>query len=605
MLLRATLVSLPALAVACGKDSESNSGGHGNGAHGGTGATAGEAGDNGTGGSGAHGGTMTGGRGGSGTAAAAGDGDDLPGGAPGKGGSGGSDGGTGARGGSGARGGTGPRGGTGGDTTSEAGSDAGGSPAAGEPGTGGTATGGAGTGGTGTGGTIQGTGGAAGEGPTEHGLYVGTTGSDTNSGTREHPFATLAHAASLAESGETITFLDGTFVTTSTATAITIKSGVDIVAENPGAVTLQSTGGALVDLLGTTHITGITFTGFATPIRAASVNGVVTLSRFTFLTCASATTPAVEASSGATVYLLGTGSATWSHCSTIAHASGTATLNVQDGAIEYPAAASAAAFKLDGESTLEVLDLDATAGGASFATISGTAYAKVHDSGVRTNGAPGFVMHEDASLHFHGSELSIAPSSAIYPCVDSQMSGAGSIAILDSGVHGCSAAVSGTAATTTVDESEIYDMGVAGLDLSGTGGVSVTDSWFHDTAAAGIWLGSAPGTNAFELVLRGTRVEGATSGIILDGSDASTWDLGTLAEPGSNILLGTTSLTVMATGFVSAVSNTWHANAQGADAGGLYSAGGAPGAVLEVTSGTGVNYNDSGGATIRLAQNAP
>jgi hypothetical protein len=97
--------------------------------------------------------------------------------------------------------------------------------------------------------------------------------------------------------------------------------------------------------------------------------------------------------------------------------------------------------------------------------------------------------------------------------------------------------------------------------------------------------------------------------VILNGTNASSIDLGTLAEPGGNTFLQhtaaqNTALELQVRGVtVQAVGNTWTPNQQGADAEGHYSVKTAK--VLEdstaVTSG--INYlKPYATATIRLAQ---
>jgi hypothetical protein len=49
-----------------------------------------------------------------------------------------------------------------------------------------------------------------------HGLYIREEGDDTADGTREAPFETLAHAASVAQAGDTIVFLDGAYTLSTT-----------------------------------------------------------------------------------------------------------------------------------------------------------------------------------------------------------------------------------------------------------------------------------------------------------------------------------------------------------------------------------------------------
>ena len=95
------------------------------------------------------------------------------------------------------------------------------------------------------------------------------------------------------------------------------------------------------------------------------------------------------------------------------------------------------------------------------------------------------------------------------------------------------------------------------------------------------------------------------------GSAASTYDLGTAASPGNNVIQGNTTgsqttglLVDVAAGVtVSAVGNTFAAGVQGANALGKYQLGTAPcsASSCNLTSGAGANYRITSG-TLRLAQ---
>jgi hypothetical protein len=95
------------------------------------------------------------------------------------------------------------------------------------------------------------------------------------------------------------------------------------------------------------------------------------------------------------------------------------------------------------------------------------------------------------------------------------------------------------------------------------------------------------------------------TGFELAGDAGSSWDLGTLADPGGNTFVATTTSLLVSNAnvpTVSAVGNTWAPSVQDADSDGHYAAVGA-GGVLEVTSGSGQNYDDTIGITLRLAEN--
>lgn len=97
--------------------------------------------------------------------------------------------------------------------------------------------------------------------------------------------------------------------------------------------------------------------------------------------------------------------------------------------------------------------------------------------------------------------------------------------------------------------------------------------------------------------------------IILDASNASTLDFGTLADPGGNTFSNANTAVsalriAMTASYVSAVGNTWAAT-QGADGTGHYAASGT-GAKLEITTDVagGQNYvKPYATTTLLLAQN--
>jgi hypothetical protein len=117
----------------------------------------------------------------------------------------------------------------------------------------------------------------------------------------------------------------------------------------------------------------------------------------------------------------------------------------------------------------------------------------------------------------------------------------------------------------------------------------------------------------YALTATGTTFATGTGGtaIVLQGDAASTFDLGSVASDGGNVVgvaAAATGLRVsVAAGVaVDAIGNTWKANVQGADANGRYSVALCGGTTpCAVTSGSGGNFvfQDSGaGAALRLAK---
>ena len=142
-----------------------------------------------------------------------------------------------------------------------------------------------------------------------------------------------------------------------------------------------------------------------------------------------------------------------------------------------------------------------------------------------------------------------------------------------------------------------------------------------NTFSGGIWMGLT--TKTYQLKLRGMLIidnkstagsnanSSANSGVTMAGNASSSFDLGTAASPGTNLILGNTSsaqtsglnVAVAAGVTVNAVGNTFAPNLQGANAQGMYQLGTAPcsASSCNLTSGAGANYRVTSG-TLRLAQ---
>lgn len=161
------------------------------------------------------------------------------------------------------------------------------------------------------------------------------------------------------------------------------------------------------------------------------------------------------------------------------------------------------------------------------------------------------------------------------------------------------------------------DLSLGEVDGNATSDPAANARSFH----GGIWMGLA--TKSHVLKLRGTSVvdnkstagsnanSSSNSGVTMAGNAASSFDLGTVASPGNNVIQGNTSspqtaglnVEVAAGVTVSAVGNAFMPNVQGANAQGKYQLGTSPcgASSCNVTSGVGANYRVTSG-TLRLAQ---
>ena len=467
--------------------------------------------------------------------------------------------------------------------------------------------------------TVGGAGGAGGGAPSPpfHGLYVGLTGADTADGTAQAPFKTLAHAASLAQAGDTIVFLDGTYAL-GAVVATTIPDGVDLMAENAGAVTLTGSGNLLA-LTGSTRIQGLKFGSFGRVVTypaGKDAEGQLSIEDSTFTGCSIACfdlpgSVAAKVTSSAD-FIVGNGG------NGFALLSSSATLEMTGGILQGYGAAGV--IRATDDATVTLSDMQVL-GGSGWALVADkNTVASLDGVTIATQGQSLIQQKGQSALTVVNSNLSMqAGAPAVYQCFDLQMDGVGSLSVEDSDLHDCNTGFKGVVpATLTITRTDVHDMAFGGMDLYGVatsigGSVRITDSKFrlNKLPAARI---SAGGT--LDLKVRGTLFAGATSAVtwntlIIDGNGASVIDLGTGAEPGGNSFLSSnaayTGLQIglgLKASTILAAGNTWTPLAQSADAQGHYSAGATPGAKLDETSVVaGQNYSKAYGGIIRLAEN--
>jgi hypothetical protein len=482
-------------------------------------------------------------------------------------------------------------------------------------GRGGTTSGGRGGSSAQAGDDAGGSGGEAGAVSTGKGLFIGVTGSDTGSGERTDPFATLAHAASVAESGDTIVFLDGTF-DFPPALAVVIPDGVNIAADHAGSATLNHTGGLptspLIEVTGTSAIDGIDFVGFGTVIRADSTDDAkLTITSSSFSNCYNSGTPVLDVLNTAQVYLDGTeDDPDWGNCPAFATVSDSGSLNIAYGTLHYVSAVGVTAITLDDEASLALSHVTATDGSRPLLLQYGSSTAAISDSTIKTLGNNVATLNDQSTFTLSHSDLSIAPTAPFaYGCIQNNANGEGAIVIANSYIHHCSNAVNGVIpAVLNIVNSEIYSMSFSGLEIQGgnSGVITISGSSFHDITTYGMRLFSGGGgSNIAALTVRNTTFTNMAEALRIQSAPGSTTDLGTMEQPGGNTFqattTGLTALTALGT-FISAVGNTWVPLEQSADASGHYTAAGGTSLEVSTPGATGRNYSTNYGATIRLAQ---
>ncbi|MDF3066732.1 MAG: hypothetical protein K0R38_2333 [Polyangiaceae bacterium] len=515
-----------------------------------------------------------------------------------------------------------PQGGEGGENSGDAGKagSAGSSTAgsAGEPGAQGGAGDTGGTSGTAAGGGSEptaggndagGSSGAGGEGPEQpfSGLYIGVDGSDTAAGTEAAPFETLAKAASVAQPGDTIVFLDGTFPMSNQV--VKIPAGVNVMAKNAGQANITSgTSAAVFELEGDSHFSGLKVTDAQYVLRFAggvAAQGTVTIENSSFFNC---TQLCLGLTGSASAVVLGSeGEVLGNGGQGFAIVSDTATISVSGGILRNYG--SGAIFRGRGESSVSLSKVSFEGGTGPVLTLQNEAVGQLQDVKVAAASAMLFEQSNTSELIVTGSDIATSvTASNCFVVNDGKL-----LEIEGSKVHGCGTGVKSLLPQELrLSNSEFYDHSVGGADLSanGTRSVVIDGCKFYDSSLIGMRIGN--GGTVLDLKMRDTSVDITSTAnwhaIMLDGTNASTIDLGTLADPGGNTFLqrAASLSSAMRLQFqsvtIQAVGNTWTPSAQGANAQGKYVV--SSGKVLEdATAANGINYvKPYTTAKIRLAE---
>lgn len=459
-------------------------------------------------------------------------------------------------------------------------------------------------------------GGAGGEGPVVpfHGLYVGEDGDDAAAGTIDAPFETLARAVSVAQAGDTIVFLDGSYAV---GTVAVIPDGVNLMANTSGAVTLTGQNGSLLNLGGDTRIEGLRFQSYSRVAyfgAADQASGTVTLVDTTFTNCSiglelsGSTSLVVDVDEA---FVVGNGG------NAFATLVDDASLSMTGGILQNYGAGGI--IRAGEDSTVSLTSVQVLDGTGTALALRDDAVAELSDVTLATVGNTLIEQRDSSELTITDSDLSIKPAAAtVYYCVSNLVNGTGSLTITDSALHDCGTAIrGGIYELMTITNVEFSDLAFGGMDLgvgfSGVGGtVRITGSSFDNLGYVALRIGSANNLNDFK-IRSSTFTCAATTQygcLQFDGSNASTMDLGTVDDPGLNTFsYAHATQPAVRFGFQAvnntAVGNTWIPNQQGADAQGKYSAPTGSGEKLLITMpvGSGRNYQMPYGGTLLLAEN--
>ena len=473
----------------------------------------------------------------------------------------------------------------------------------------------------------SGAGSEAGAGPTLNGLYVGLNGLDSNQGTRAAPFLTLKHALSVAQTGDTVVLLDGTYPN---QPALTVPDGVDVRADHSGLATLACQAPTLFTIAGNSALEGLEFDSCTNAITA-TVAGTLSLVDLFFKGCGA---------EGGALQIGGTVTATLSAADDHVFAQGgtstvfvrdTGTLTVTGGIFEDlndTGQVGNAAFRTSGfgklivkdATVVDLLQLGVSANGFSEVTLDHVTMDLLSHEVV--------LLRESASFTTENqTRLALKPNASDrLECLRSELLG-GSVAISDTEITGCSSGIySALPPSLVVVGSTIHDNAGLAIDLApyptspdnAVLELRNTQIYNNGMAVGQVHGGMRITGKLLNLKFRGVTLKdngGPTSGYVgasIAADVGSTLDFGTLADPGANTFLSNgleTALSLQGPAgvVIPAVGNTWLPGSQGANAQGKYVAIGA-GAVLENTGPVdppagAANYRLNAGVMLRLAQN--
>lgn len=506
--------------------------------------------------------------------------------------------------------------------------------------------------------------------PSTGDTYASPTGVDLNNTTcsQANPCRSIAQAAATAQANKTVWLMNGDYTVATQPAAIAIPAGLTLRAMTPGLAAV----GQNIALQGNATVVGIVLrrNGFGDWGSIAANNGTVTIDGVKAVGNAAMGSgfPAVLVLGGTAQVTMTPGNvADYSNelvpvgqgVGIYAMLSGSARLTVNGGLFGGPVLGGAdpisgaynrGAFNLTGSSRLDLNNVQLNVDSSGIFVFGESTQVHLNASVIHAAGntGTGYGIHAakgtpQVSLvnstisgfdyyYTHGS-AGIVVGTFAQPGVALTLTTTNSgitannvgVFVSDGGSPPSSLAWTGTNTSVAINtHGGIVCRDACNVDLSGG---EISENATNDPAAnavtfsGGIWMGMAAKT--YQLKLRNMIIvdnkstagsnanSSSNSGVTMAGSASSTFDLGTAASPGNNLIQGNTSsaqtsglnVEVAAGVTVSAVGNTFAPNVQGANALGKYQLGTAPcgASSCNVTTGAGANYRVTTG-TLRLAQ---
>lgn len=461
----------------------------------------------------------------------------------------------------------------------------------------------------------------------ERNLWVDPlAGLDTNPGTQLEPFKTIAHAASVAQPGETILLASGAYDDTNQGNGfgqgcpqVTFTASVSIRAVTTGTVRIIGSTGCGFLFRGSGDVDGLHFESWETALNFTSGQNLV--SETTFEDCSTGvfandtSRVRLEAPTIATPYFGGFRASAFGVAIAVVEES--AALTVVGGTFEGLPTFGTGMFLARNDGRLVIEGATIQNNGRRAMRIDDNARVVLRNTVINNSSAAGLGVEQSSismggsggatirgcSLELENTQLLNSAGNGIAAIYYSNQPSHVSISLTDSRIqdsNGTGILIDGGFTADPALNVEVRL--VNSVILGGTRGiygllanVDIQGGEVSGATGHGIEIGNA--ALPHRLTVRGATFDGNGGNAIHITDLVTTVDLGTTLDPGGNTMsaIPTGAAAVAFTQALSgdAVGNTWMANEQGADATGHYPAG-----TTATGPANGRNYNLAAGATL-------
>lgn len=430
------------------------------------------------------------------------------------------------------------------------------------------------------------------------GYYVSPSGLDTNPGTRQQPFKTLAHALNQSRAGMSVMLLSGLFdkanegCSSCLSARVTLPSGVELRGAQPRTATLQQI--TVEQLSGTSTVADIALDASTLSATMANLGEIMFVEGVTF------SNDANLSSGGQAAIIMRQGSLSGPYTTrarNFAFAQGESTIVVQGGELDagnlISPAFGTALFRIVQQARLGMQGVTIRNARGSAIMASGTGPSRsvqvaLQDSRLERVGSAGncggggaIVLVGTTQLLLNNTTVTGGGGAAI--CL--RVTANATVALQNgAALSGNGAGIATELAATAqlllgVDHASIDDNTGPGIDLFGPGRL-VFGQASVSRNGVGVQLHPGNADRVFVHARGSSFLANGSFGLAVLASSAHpnlAFNLGTAAEQGGNRFVGNTTagirLEVQDIVAVDASGNAWNPGVQGADANGLYTSG--------------------------------